>query len=70
MIGYKDVAEHKQKYPSFDSERFIEWMNEKPGRWFFMKSVAKANHYCRIDLKWRRDLEAIKANHMEHWFCD
>ena len=69
MISYKDIEEHKRKYPSFESERFIKWMNEKPKRWNFT-SIARANHYCRIDLKWERDLEAIRKNHTERWFCD
>ena len=47
MITIEMIEAHKAKYPSFDADRLVEWLNEKPGRWRCFPSVAKASKSLR-----------------------
>ena len=42
-INLEDVKAHKEKYPTFDDQRMIDWLNKRPMRWRYYDTVAEAN---------------------------
>ena len=47
MITEENVKHHGDKYPLFKVDRIIRWLNDRPGRWQFYKSVSEANRARR-----------------------
>lgn len=46
FITNKMVYEHKEKYPTFDADKMIEWLEAQNNRHWF-KTVAQANNLRR-----------------------
>ena len=46
MITNKMIYEHKKKYPTFNAQSFIEWIDKENIRHWY-NSVAKANKLFR-----------------------
>ena len=45
-ITLEDIKAHKKRYPTFNDQRMIDWLNEDPTRWDYYDSVLEANQ-CR-----------------------
>ena len=54
MITPEDIQRHAAKFPSFQADRLVEWLDEKPGRWRHFKTVPLANRSRRSDESIRR----------------
>ena len=59
MITIADINEHKYKYPDFDQKRFIEWLDEKKGRWRSFPNVTKANQSRRRQAQFAKYLDSM-----------
>ena len=45
-ITLEDIKAHKKRYPTFNDQRMIDWLNKHPTRWNYFDSVLQANQ-CR-----------------------
>ena len=45
-VTLEDIKAHKKTYPTFNDQRMIDWLNQKPYRWNYYDSVLQANQ-CR-----------------------
>jgi hypothetical protein len=43
MITHQDIDNHAEKYPTFNKQRLIDWLDKKEGRWYAYDNVSKAN---------------------------
>ena len=49
MITREDIQRHAIEFPTFKADRLVEWLDEKPGRWRYFRTVELANRSRRKD---------------------
>ena len=59
MITQAQIEEHKRLFSNFDENRFIDWLDAKPGRWKSFKTVAQANKSRRKQEKFDRWIDSM-----------
>ena len=59
MIRQADIEEHKRLFSNFDENRFINWLDAKPGRWKSFKTVTQANKSRRKQEKLKRYIDSM-----------
>ena len=55
----QDIAIHKRKYPSFNAQRLVDWLNETK-RWSWYKTVPKASKALKRHMnfeKWASNMD-------------